>query len=199
MSSTALAVPRSDSLTVIRSLPGIRNRDGSFAIADLASLLATFQSSTGQFQKAEHVVRPAKKFERLWSKALAARSESAWHLFPEEVFEQAADQKLSLDGTDANFLCHVALDSDTPTPAALAAIRLMGILAEEGYLDLDSILPKLQDILSHEDPQRRHQAVKAIWQAKAREAVPHLHRRLNREKSEAVREVMRRAIAVLER
>lgn len=199
MTSTALAAPRSDSQPVIRSRPVTRDRDGSFEIADLASLLAMYQYSTGQFQKVQHVVRPARKLEGLWSKALEARSESAWHLFPEEVFELVEDQKITLDAADARFLALAAMDPATPTPAALAAIRLMGIAAEEGHLELSTVLPKLRDVLSSEDPQRRHQGVKAIWQAKARDALPHLHRRLEREKSDAVLAVIRRAIAVLER
>lgn len=199
MTSTALAAPRSDSPPVIWSRPGSRDRHGSFEIADLASLLATYQSSTGQFQKVQHVVRPEKKLEHLWSEALEARSESAWHLFPEEVFELTEDQKISLDAADAHFLGLAAMDPATPTPAALAAIRLMGILAEDGHLELSTVLPQLRDVLSNEDPQRRHQAVKAIWQAKAHAALPHLHRRLKREKSDDVLAVIRRAIAVLER
>jgi hypothetical protein len=199
MTSTALAAPRSNSHPVIRDRPSTRDRDGSFKIADLASLLAIYQSSTGQFQKVRHVVRPAMKLERLWSKALEARSESAWHLFPEEVFEQAEDQTISLDAADARFLGLAAMDPATPTPAALAAIRLMGILAEDGHLEMRTVLPQLRDVLSNEDPQRRHQAVKAIWQAKAHDALPHLHRRLQREKSDAVLAVIGRAIAVLER
>jgi len=194
MNSTVLAAQRSDSLAVIRSRPSTGDRDGSL---EIASLLAIYQSSTGRFQRAKHVGRPA--IERLWSQALEARSENAWHLFPEEVFEQADDHKLSLDATDAHFLGIVATDPNTPTPAALAAIRLMGILAEDSHLELSLVLPQLRDILSHEDTQRRHQAVKAIWQAKATGALPHLRRRLNREKSDAVLAVIVRAIAVLER
>lgn len=163
--------------------------------------LLRFQVSTRQPQRTQRATLPTPDtpwFETLWTKAIEANAESAWHLLPEEVFDLVDDRDEDLEPSDAQFLGFAAVSPDVPTMAAVAAIRLMGILAEEGKLETSVVLPMLRDVLGHDDPQRRYYGVKAIWQARARGGLPALRRRLERETSTRVKAIIERAVAVLE-
>ncbi len=168
---------------------------------NVTEMIREFQLSTGmsQTEKREFLYNPATPwFDNLWTKAIKANTESAWHLFPEEVFEQIEECGKTLETSDLGFLGYAAVETYMPTMAAIAAIRLMGILAEDGYLRKSAVLPYLRDALSHPNVQRRYYGAKAIWQAKARDGLDALQRRLERETSERVKAVIERAIRVLE-
>ena len=137
-------------------------------------------------------------FDQLWVQTAQQGSERAWHLLPEEVFDLIEDQKLSLNEHDGRLLGFKAVSLTTPNPAAIAAIRLLGMLAEDEILGRDQVLPILRDALGHDVPQRRYYAAKALWQARAHEGLTVLRRRLEREPHEDVRAILQRAIAVLE-
>jgi hypothetical protein len=201
MTSTALAPPHSNSDTVILYRDRTAGQASLGISRDTHGILLGLQSDTGRLQTVRSSVLPTPVtswFEELWTKALEAKAESAWHLLPEEVFDRLDEDDEGLLPLDVQFLGFAAVSNDMPTVAAVAAIRLLGILAEEHKLDMADVLPVLLEVLSHDAPQRRYHGAKAIWQSKAREALPALRRRLEREDSERVRSVIKRTIAVLE-
>jgi HEAT repeat protein len=137
-------------------------------------------------------------FIRQWERAARANREAVWLALPEDIFD-ALDEDEGSTVTDfsVRFLAHVAVSTEVPTIAAVSAIRLMGILAEESFAPIDVVLPTLRDALSHDDFQRRYYAVKAMWQARAKGGVPALRRLVEREESEELRTLAKRAIGIL--
>jgi len=132
---------------------------------DVTSTLREFQAATGQSQRLHQVVYPTPSSPQLglvWSKATIEASDGAWHLLPEEVFDLIDDEDLELDEDGGRFLGFAAMSPDTPNPAAIAAIRLLGMLAEEEALSQSHVLPILRDVLGHDDAQRRYYAAKAL-------------------------------------
>ena len=197
MNSTALTPTLPGMDTVISYPTHSRDEEAFGDDENVEKLIETFQWTTGRSQ-AEKRESLTPWFFELWTKAIKAKAERAWHLFPEEVFDRIEESDETLESPDAEFLGYVAVKPETPTMAAVAAIRLLGILTEEQYLETSAVLPKLRDALAHSDVQRRYYAAKAIWQTGAREGVDALRRRMKRETSERVRAVIERAIHVLE-
>ncbi len=196
MTSASLA-SRKDSGSIItlgraRSYQSPTTVDAKFILVDL-------QSGTGRLQ----VVRKAKQDPPAnllshWEKAMAAAPKKGWRLLAEDLFDIVEDGQVQLTVMDNRFLIQKAVDPKTPAHAANTAIRLMGMLAEEDLICRAPVIRTLQDLLVHDDTQRRYYAVKALWQARATDALPALKRRADRESSEEVRSILRRAIAVLE-
>jgi len=114
----------------------------------------------------------------------------------EELFDDVDEGRLTTGDNDAAFLRTVAGQSSLVE--AITAIRLLGMLGEEGYLSQSFVAGILEDLLCHRDPQRRYYAVRALWQARISTAVPTLKRRLEQEASGEVRKMIDRAVAVLE-
>lgn len=183
--------------------PSIEYREDSFFrrswLPDVNELLLSIQELTGTFQKKTLVTTfPATPwFRQRWKQATKENREATWHLLPEDVFDAIDEDGRSLVPEEIYFLALAASSKQIPTVAAAAAIRLMGILAEEDLLPLAEVLPVLLDTLAHEEPQRRYHAVKAIWQANASAAIPALQNVQREDPSETVRSLAARAIAVL--
>lgn len=171
----------------------------SSTTVDAASILASLQAGTGRAQvarKAQEV--PVRNLLPHWEQAMATVPKTEWRLLAEDLFDLVEGGGVQLTAADSAFLIHVATDLSTPPYAANTAIRLMGMLAEEHLIDLDPVLSALEDLLVHDDTQRRYYAVKALWQAKARGALGALKRCAQRESSADVLSILPRAIAVLE-
>ncbi len=195
MTSTVLA-SRKDSAPVI-ALGRARSYQTPTTV-DAKSILADLQSGTGRvqvFRKAKQV--PNGNLLSHWEIAMAAVPTKGWRLLAEDLFEVVEDGEVQLTATDNHFLIRMAADPEAPPYAANTAIRLMGMLAEEDLIARAPVICTLKDLLVHDDTQRRYYAVKALWQARATDALPALRRRADRESSDEVMSILQRAIAVL--
>lgn len=85
-------------------------------------------------------------------------------------------------------------DAMSPGQDAVPAIRLLGMLAEEGLVPLEEALPPLRGLLFHEDPHHVYYAVKALWQARDLESIPLIRDLSKRGVSEDVTRIARRAL-----
>lgn len=157
------------------------------------------QANTGHAQvKKKRQPEPTANLLTHWEAVMKSASKRGWHLLAEDIFDEIEESEVAATQTDTQFLIQMAADPATPAFAANTAIRLMGMLSEDDLLPRVIVINTLRDLLVHDDTQRRYYAAKALWQAKAREAVPTLRLQLDRESSEEVVSVLQRAIAVLE-
>lgn len=199
--NAALNLARVNDVRAIPYDPPTMLQDVSYETRPAAGHLVVLDRTRDRFQRSEEAsaALPATPwFRAMWNAALGAKAERAWHLLPEDVFDRIDEEGADFATSDAEFLGYAAVSPDVPSPAAVAAIRLLGILAEESKLERGRVAAVLEDALSNDDPQRRYYAAKAIWQARAREGISAIHRRLLKETVDSVVDVLKRAIAVLE-
>jgi hypothetical protein len=133
----------------------------------------------------------------VWETARTSRREALWHSLPERVLEMIEDDNRALVLNDARFLARRATDLKASRREAGAALRLIGILVEAELAPRDELLPWLIDALELSDSSRRLLAVEALWQAAAREAVPHLQSALDREADHRVRDLIKHVLGIL--
>jgi hypothetical protein len=163
-------------------------------------LLARIQSGTGQAEVmvAEERRPSVSALLTSWERAMKAATSHGWHLAAEELFDEVEEGEVEVGDTDVAFLIQMATDPKTNAVSANTAIRLMGMLAEESLVPRDEVLPKLRDLLVHDDAGRVYYAIKALWQARDRGAAPALKKLLDGAPSVEVASILQRAIAVLE-
>lgn len=129
-----------------------------------------------------------------WEQAMSEAASREWHLIAEGLFDEVEAGDVKVDEADVAFLIRMATDPTTTAVLANTAIRLMGMLAEESLVSREDVLPRLRDLLSHDDPWRVYYAVKALWQARDRDALPALRLLRGREPSEDVASILQRAM-----
>ncbi|MEZ4320843.1 MAG: HEAT repeat domain-containing protein [Myxococcota bacterium] len=165
---------------------------------DLTHLLERFQSGTGMRVK-KTTATVSSGLLTIWERTMkAAARGGGGHLAAEDIYDEVEEANIQIGSADAAFLIRVASEPSVASVFANTAIRLLGMLAEESLISRSEVLPSLRDLLVHDDTQRRYYAAKALWQARDRDAVAVLRRRLDREPSEEVSSILQRAIAVLE-
>lgn len=138
-------------------------------------------------------------FFRLWGRASSRNSEKAWQTLPEAVvdaIDEGATWSLGDDGV--RFLEAKALSPSTQTAEAVAAIRLLGLLAEDGHVTTAQVANTLRDAFVLDDARRHYFAVEALWQGRVAEGIPSLKRIVDVTDEGRLCELARRALAVLE-
>lgn len=137
-------------------------------------------------------------FRQQWRLAQEANAETAWHVFPENIFDLVDEAGKNLASADIDFLGRTALDENVSTIEATVAIRLLAILAEEDYVLVVTVLPIWEAVLVHSSARRRYYAAEAMWQARAVDGIGALRARLVYEPAEHVRGMIEKAISMLE-
>ena len=129
----------------------------------------------------------------LWGEAEAKCS---FDRLPEEAVYRAETQGHKVSSADIAFLAARVRGEDRLP--AIAATRLLGLLAEDDQDLADRALPVLHDALSHDDVRTRYHAAKALWVVADRRSVPVLLDRLVLEKNQEVHDVMTQAKVVID-
>jgi hypothetical protein len=151
-----------------------------------------------ELEAAEECSQPATLWLReMWTQAQRAASQARWQSIPEDIFDQVDDEHRTLVSEDLSFFVTKAASPDSTPIEAVAAIRLLGLLAEDGYAPLNIAVGGLVDAVQHRDPRRRLHAAEALWQAQATEALPVLEQILCREKVPDVAATIRHTISIL--
>ena len=120
-----------------------------------------------------------------------------WFYLPEGIFDKIDEEGYEVSKDDIDFLEVTALIPESS--ASVAAIRLLGILAEEGLVAIEPLLPLILSLLKSTDPSHRYYAVEAIWQAELYKCVPALWELLKKESMSDIVKLATRAIDVLQR
>lgn len=168
----------------------------------LSGLLESFKKTVGdvfRYTSSGTSTAPISEttFLKRWQEAETCNREANWNQLPEDIFDQLEQQGGQLTADDTRFLARQIAQSSTPTVSAIAAIRLLGILAEESFVSRDQAFQILRDSLFHQDANCRYYAVKSLWQADDKKALRSLRRVVERDPAEKVQAMAKRAIVAL--
>ena len=84
-----------------------------------------------ELEAAEECSQPATLWLReMWTQAQRAASQARWQSIPEDIFDQVDDEHRTLVSEDLSFFVTKAASPDSTPIEAVAAIRLLGLLAE---------------------------------------------------------------------
>ena len=75
-----------------------------------------------------------------WDRVMRNTSSAHLHTLAEDLFDLVEDGELKVGATDVRYLAFVATALTESPEAANTAIRLMGMLAEEGFLPRDAVI-----------------------------------------------------------
>lgn len=129
----------------------------------------------------------------LWSEVVASGSDAAWARLPDRVFEKLSDT-VEASAEDLTFLAEAA----TRNPAeAVAAVRVLGCIGEEGLAPERDVRDLLFDLLPNRSAAVRVAVVEAFWQMADRAALPKLREAAERETVVEVRRTLEHVIRVL--
>jgi hypothetical protein len=128
-----------------------------------------------------------------------------WSSLPEDIIEGHENGDLSIDASDILFLIQIATNGGSHSDSSDAAIRILGILLDEGVIGghspgNDGLVRLLLTLLvDHPNPSRRYHAIKALWQGRVASSANALRKRLQIENHPLVKNVAEQAANVLER
>lgn len=129
----------------------------------------------------------------MWSQVVRSGSEASWVRLPDRVFEKLSD-KVEVIPEDLTFLAEAA----TRNPAeAIAAIRVLGCIGEEGLASERNVMDLLFDLLPNKSAAVRIAVIEAFWQMADRAALPKLREAAERETVAEVRQTLEHVIRVL--
>jgi hypothetical protein len=157
--------------------------------------LARAQAGTGFRLREDLRQANNNSLEEAW-KLWMSSSRTHWGLVPEEALEKIETGELEVDLKSIELLERVASDRYYSSRAD-AAVRLLGILLEEGLCENYRVRLFLTLLLNHPDASRRYYAVKALWQSRSIESVKAIRRMLSHESNSAVARVAEQASTVL--
>lgn len=128
-----------------------------------------------------------------WTQVTRSGSEASWARLPDRVFEKLSN-KMEASPEDLTFLA----DAATRNPAeAIAAIRVLGCIGEEGLAPERDVRGLLLDLLPNRSAAVRVAVVEAFWQMADRAALPKLREAAERETVAEVRRTLEHVIRVL--
>jgi hypothetical protein len=191
-------------MTICLQRPSSQFQPGSAS----PSWTAALSANAGPALQTGHQVREqsdcdTNSLRKFWISALSGASSSArWGNLPEDLLEAYESEQFTIDSSDVKFLMNVAAkNGNGHSDYANTAIRLIGMLLDEGILDghISVISYLLAILLDHPDPSRRFYAVKALWQGRIVSSTNDLHQRIKTEEHPLVKRVTEQAVEVLER
>jgi hypothetical protein len=136
----------------------------------------------------------ASPLARLWADAMEAGSELTWLRLPDRALEAIERSPNGVTAADLTFLVDLA---DGVSVGAVAAVRLLGSIGEDGYVPMPRVRAVLLDLLKHRDPAVRIAVAEALWQMADRPAVSALRQALDSEAHPAVRATLEHVLRVL--
>lgn len=148
-------------------------------------------TATVQLQK----LPPTKWLRKIWSAAVTGTDQPSWAFLPEEVLE-ACSRGEELSGLDVAFLVRVTSESDAP--AAVAAMRTLGLLGEAHPYLLTAIAAFLEKGLAHGYGVVRAAAAEALWAANASSSAPAIREVARNEAARDIKEYMLHAANLLD-
>jgi len=120
-------------------------------------------------------------------------SEASWARLPDQALEKLCSKK-EASPEDLTFLA----DAATRNPAeAVAAVRVLGCIGEEGLAPERDVRGLLLDLLPNRSAAVRVAVVEAFWQMADRTALPKLREAAERESVVEVRRTLEHVIRVL--
>lgn len=129
----------------------------------------------------------------IWTQVTRSGSDAAWARLPDQIFEKLSDKK-EASPEDLTFLA----DAATRNPdEAVAAVRVLGCIGEEGLAPQRDVRGLLLDLLPNRSAAVRIAVVAAFWQMADRAALPDLRQAAERENVVEVRRTLEHVIRVL--
>jgi hypothetical protein len=160
------------------------------------SPLAKAQLGTGFRLREDLKQASTNSLEEAW-KLWMSSSRTNWDLIPEEVLEKIETEELEVDQKSIQVLQQAALSARHYSSTADAAVRLLGILLEEGLCE-SRVRLFLTFLLNHPDASRRYHAVKALWQCRSIQSVKAIRQMMLHETHSVVAQAAEQASTVLE-
>lgn len=125
-----------------------------------------------------------------------------WSSLPELIYDLYEENEIEISEQDLCYLLELSLTSSRTSERADAAIRLLGMLIEEGITRKHSkthakIIHSLTILVDHADASRRYNAIMALWQGIVLEGIKSIAQRLDIESDHVIRETANQAIKVL--
>ena len=114
----------------------------------------------------------------------------------DDLFDEINEGHIESNAATTDVLVTAAFDE--PSSYVIEAIRLLGMLLEEGLADYDSAKACLVALLKHDDELRRCFAVSAIWQSGDSAFLPALREALEEAVGDYMKVTTTRAIRALE-
>jgi hypothetical protein len=130
----------------------------------------------------------------LWARATASANEAVWNRLPMDALKAIEQRAAEVDVAEMTFLADAATQG---TQEAVAAVRLLASLGEEGFVPMDRIRSLLREVLARNVPAIRIAVVHAFWQMGDGEGRTALQEAIGVETDAVVRSEMEHVLRVL--